>query len=77
MDVWWEILSVLAPVVGVALLGLMALYALSRTPRRPQRQKSTGPRNRACHSGPRFHSMAPRILGICEEATDIAQTAWC
>jgi hypothetical protein len=36
MDVWWGILSVLAPVGFVALLGLMVLYALSRVPRRPQ-----------------------------------------
>jgi hypothetical protein len=36
MDVGWEILSVLAPVVCVALLGLIVLYALSRAPRRPQ-----------------------------------------
>jgi hypothetical protein len=36
MDVWWEILSVLAPVVCVALLGLIVLHALSRVPRRPQ-----------------------------------------
>ena len=36
MDVWWEILSVLAPVFGLALLGLIVLYALSRAPRRPQ-----------------------------------------
>ena len=36
MDVGWEILSVLAPVVCVALLGLIVLYALSRVPRRPQ-----------------------------------------
>ena len=35
-DVGWEILSVLAPVVCVALLGLIVLYALSRVPRRPQ-----------------------------------------
>jgi hypothetical protein len=35
-EVWWEILSVLAPVVCVALLGLIALYALSRAPRRSQ-----------------------------------------
>ena len=30
MDVWWEILSVLAPVVFVALLGTTVLYALSQ-----------------------------------------------
>jgi hypothetical protein len=30
LDVWWEILSVLAPVVVVALLGTTVLYALSR-----------------------------------------------
>jgi hypothetical protein len=36
MDVWWEILYVLAPVVCLALLGLIVLYALSRAPRRPQ-----------------------------------------
>jgi hypothetical protein len=36
MDVWWEILSVLAPVFGLALLGLLILYALSRAPRSPQ-----------------------------------------
>ena len=30
LDVWWEILSVLAPVVFVALLGTTVLYALSR-----------------------------------------------
>ena len=36
MNVWWEILSVLAPVVFVALLALMIVYALSRAPRRPQ-----------------------------------------
>jgi hypothetical protein len=36
MDVWWEISSVLAPIVCVALLGLIVLYALSRAPRRPQ-----------------------------------------
>ena len=35
MDVWWEILSVLAPVVGLTLLGLIVLYALSRAPRSP------------------------------------------
>jgi len=35
MDVWWEILSVLSPVLLVALLGLTVLYALSRAPRRP------------------------------------------
>jgi len=29
-------LSVLAPVVCVALLGLIVVYALSRAPRRPQ-----------------------------------------
>jgi hypothetical protein len=28
--VWWEILSVLAPVVFLALLGTTVLYALSR-----------------------------------------------
>ena len=32
MDVWWEILSVMAPVVCLALLGLIILYALSRAP---------------------------------------------
>jgi hypothetical protein len=32
MDVWWEILSVLAPGVFVALLALTVLYALSRAP---------------------------------------------
>jgi hypothetical protein len=36
MDVWWEILSVLAPVVFVTLLGLLVLYAVSRAPSRPQ-----------------------------------------
>ena len=36
MDVGWEILSVLTPVVCVSLLGLIVLYALSRAPRRPQ-----------------------------------------
>jgi hypothetical protein len=36
MDVWWEILSVLAPVFGLAVLGLIILYAVSRAPRRPQ-----------------------------------------
>jgi hypothetical protein len=36
MDVGWEILSVLAPVVCVSLFGLIVLYALSRAPRRPQ-----------------------------------------
>jgi catechol 2,3-dioxygenase-like lactoylglutathione lyase family enzyme len=36
MDVGWEILSVLAPVVCVSLLGLIVLYALSRAPRRPR-----------------------------------------
>ena len=36
MDVWWEILSVLAPVVGLAMLGLAILYALSRAPRSSQ-----------------------------------------
>jgi len=36
MDVWWEILSVLAPVVCLALLGLIVLYVLSRAPRRSQ-----------------------------------------
>jgi len=36
MDVGWEILSVLAPVVGLSLLGLIVLYALSRAPHRPQ-----------------------------------------
>jgi hypothetical protein len=30
MDLWWAILSVLAPVVFVALLGTTVLYALSR-----------------------------------------------
>jgi hypothetical protein len=30
MDLWWAILSVLAPVVVLALLGTMVLYALSR-----------------------------------------------
>ena len=30
LDVWWEILSVLGPVVFVALLGTTVLYALSR-----------------------------------------------
>ena len=30
IDVWWEILSVLAPVVFVALLGTTVLYALSQ-----------------------------------------------
>ena len=36
MDAGWEILSVLAPVVFVSLLGPIVLYALSRAPRRPQ-----------------------------------------
>ena len=36
MFVGWEILSVLAPVICVSLLGLIVLYALSRAPRRPQ-----------------------------------------
>jgi hypothetical protein len=36
MDMWWKILSVLAPVFCVVLLGLIVLYALSRAPRRPQ-----------------------------------------
>jgi hypothetical protein len=36
MDVGWGILSALAPVVFVSLLGLIVLYALSRAPRRPQ-----------------------------------------
>jgi hypothetical protein len=35
MDVWREILFVLAPSVSVTLLALMVLYVLSR-PRRPQ-----------------------------------------
>ena len=35
MDVWWEILFVLAPGVSVMLLALMVLYVLSR-PGRPQ-----------------------------------------
>jgi len=30
MNVWWEMLSVLAPVVVVALLGTTVLYAMSR-----------------------------------------------
>jgi hypothetical protein len=30
MDLWWAILSVLAPVIFVALLGTTVLYALSR-----------------------------------------------
>jgi hypothetical protein len=30
MDVWWAILSVLAPIVFVALIGTTILYALSR-----------------------------------------------
>jgi len=37
MDVWWEILSVLAPAVFLALLGTTVLHALSR----PQWAKST------------------------------------
>ena len=36
MGVWWEILSVLTPVVCLALLGLIVLYAFSRAPRHRQ-----------------------------------------
>jgi hypothetical protein len=66
--VGWEILSVLAPVVCVSLLGLIVLYALSRAPRRPRWQNSTGPLNRLCRPRPQFDEIKVFEISSNDEA---------